>query len=296
MVGSGGNERGFSLVEALIATVLGTLVIALVVSVVVAQGGYFGDVHTRANLQETVRSSADLLREELQTVLRGGILTAESDRLVVLVPVAMGVICGEVEGPPGKGKGTGKGKAAGSAAPAYLPLPGGGADTDRVTWYAIRNEAGDWLFHESDPVQTGGNPSAECENVGADTQGAKGDFRNLAGLQNPALPDVGDLVALLSEVGFRFEGSALAPGTVALYRQEAGGPEVEFASGLSSQARFQYRRQGEALFQDQVASAVDRATIVEIRVVAAAESLDERGGAGALSYEWDLRIPLRNVP
>jgi len=296
MVSSSRDARGFSLVEALIATVLGTLVIALVVSVVVAQGGYFGDVHTRANLQETVRSSADLLREELQTVLRGGILTAESDRLVALVPVAMGVVCGEVEGPPGKGKGVGKGKGPVSAAPAYLPLPGGGADTDRVTWYAIRDEIGDWLFHDSNPVVAGGNPAGICEDVGADTDGAKGDFRNLSGMESPALPEVGNLVALLSEVGFRFDGSVLGPGTIALYRQEAGGPEVEFASGLNSNARFQYRRQGETTFQDEVTGAADRATIVEIRVVASAESLDERGGAGPLSYEWDLRIPLRNAP
>jgi hypothetical protein len=294
MVSPGRNVRGFSLVEALIATVLGTLVIALVVSVVVAQGGYFGDVHARANLQETVRSSADLLREELQTVLRGGILTAESDRLVVLVPVAIGVICGEVVGPPGKGKAKGKGPVTG--APAYLPLPGGGAGTDRVTWYAIRDENGDWLFHDSNPVVTGGNPTGACQAVGADTDGAKGDFRNLSGLQSPALPELGNLVALLSEVGFRFDDSALGPGTIALYRQEAGGAEVEFASGLDADARFQYRREGQPSFQDQVTSAADRATIVEIRVFASARSLDERRGTGALSYEWDLRIPLRNVP
>jgi hypothetical protein len=338
---------GFTLIEALIATVLGALVIGLVVSVVVAQGGYFSDVHARASIQESVRSSADLLREELQTVIQGGILTAESDRLVARVPLAMGVVCGDVVGPPGKGglppgkgkgaytpdeleslwgespgeavpvpapvgsvgrvltlrliplQGKGKGKGAGtlSTAPVYLPLPGGGVDAGRVSWYAIREDDGDWLYREgtwADLLGGGGNPASECQDVGTDVTGAGGDFHRLTGFQSPAIPSEGDLIALFAQVEFRFDPSVLAPGTGALFRQEGTGDVVEFATGLTAASGFQYRRQGQTTFEDGVSGAqLDE--IVEIRIRTVAESLDPRGGAGPLNYDWDLRIPLRNV-
>jgi hypothetical protein len=334
---------GFTLIEALIATVLGALVIGLVVSVVVAQGGYFSDVHARASIQESVRSSADLLREELQTVIQGGILTAESDRLVARVPLAMGVVCGGVEGPPGKGKGKGahapdeleslwgespgeavpvpaavdsagrvltlrliplqegkgkgKGKGTLSTAPVYLPLPGGGVDAGRVSWYAIREDDGNWLYREgtwADLLGGGGTPASDCQAVGTDVTGVGGDFHQLTGFQSPAIPSEGDLIALFAQVEFRFDPSALAPGTGALFRQEGAGDAVEFATGLTAASRFQYRRQGQTTFEDNVSGA-ELDEIVEIRIRTVAESLDPRGGAGPLSYDWDLRIPLRNV-
>lgn len=289
------DRRGFTLIEAMIATVLGALVIGLVVSVMVAQGGYFGDVHQRAALQGNVRSSADLLREELQAVPRGAVLTAQNDELLVLVPIAMGVVCGEVEGPVGKGKGKG-GKGPVASAPAYLPFPGGGAGADRVSWYGIRGSDGNWLYREGNPLNGGGgNPANECVQVGADNTLGKGEFRNLTGLQSPALPEYGDLVALFTEVEFRLAASLLNPGSVALFRREGTGAAVEFADALTGDSRFRYRRAGETDFQDSVTGG-QLAEIVEIRVLAFAESLDSRGGAGPLAYDWDFRIPLRNAP
>jgi type II secretory pathway pseudopilin PulG len=295
---------GFTLIEALIATVLGALVIGLAVSVVVAQGGYFRDVHARASVQESVRSTADLLREELQTVIRGGIITAESDRLVVRAPLAMGIVCGDVKGPPGKGKGKGvgmgkgKGKGTLSTAPVYLPLPGGGVDKDRVSWYAIREEGSEWVYREgtwADLLGAGGNPAGECQAVGTDVTGAGASFHRMTGFQSPAIPSEGDLIALFTEVEFRFDPSALEPGTGALFRQEGTGDAVEFATGLTAASRFRYRRQGQTTFQDNVSGAqLDE--IVEIRIRTLAESQDPRGGAGPLTYDWDLRIPLRNAP
>jgi hypothetical protein len=288
---------GFTLLEALIATVLGALVIGLVLSVVLAQGGYYGDVHARAGLQESVRSAADVLRDELHSVTRGGVLTARSDELVVRVPVAMGVVCGLVEGPPGKGKGKGKGKGPLSSAPVYLPLPGGGVDEGRISWYAVRGENGDWVYRQASWEElegTGGNPWAECAGFGADWGGEKANFRRMTGFQPPAMPDAGYLVALFSEVEFRFQGSDLSPGRLALFRREGAGDPVEFVTGVTGESGFQYRRQDQTAFQEQVPPG-PLSEIVEIRVRTEAESLDERGGAGPMAYEWDLRIPLRNV-
>jgi hypothetical protein len=70
--------------------------------------------------------------------------------------------------------------------------------------------------------------------------------------------------------------------------------DLEFVTGVTGESGFQYRRQDQTAFQEQVPPG-PLSEIVEIRVRTEAESLDERGGAGPMAYEWDLRIPLRNV-
>jgi hypothetical protein len=100
---------------------------------------------------------------------------------------------------------------------------------------------------------------------------------------------------LYSLVELQFANSALRPGTRALFRKEASGSLVEFATGLTSDSKFEYRREGQSSFQASITSASQREDIVEIRVTVEAERQDQIAGV-ASSYRWQLRIPLTNTP
>jgi len=282
------NRAGFTLLEALIALTLGAVIVGLVTSVMVAQGRFYRDTSRRAELQGTVRTITDQLREELQAVTRSGITVATGTQLTFRLPISLGVLCaGGVKV---------KGKWAVDAS-AYLPSPGGGISSDRVSGYAIRNPStGAWSYTNTawgtlSPGTAGA--AAACAAIGADTAGGGGDFRQLSASVVGA-PDAGTVLMLYTTVEFRFQDSTLRPGARALFRSEAGGTLIEYATGLANTARFEYRRTGQTAFQASVTGG-QLQQIEEIRVVSRIEQAGE-AEAETILYEWDLRVPLRNLP
>jgi hypothetical protein len=278
------GNAGFTLLEALIASVLGAVVIGLVLSVVISQGDYLRNVAGGTERQGTVRAAADILRDELRNVTRRGITVANGTRLVVRVPLTMGVVCVAA----GRGRG-------GGDASVYLPVPGGGISSERVSGWGYLN-GGDWTYSIAswNAIQaTSGNPAAVCAAVGADTGGAGHEFFSLNNLVSAA--GAGDIVQLFTLVQYRIGNSLLRPGTRALFRREGTGPQIEYVTGLSSSSRFQYRRRNQTSFQNSVSGTGNLANIEEIRVIVEAEGAVP-GEAVPASYRWDFRIPLRNVP
>ena len=278
-----GDRRGFSLIEALVASALGAVVIALVMTVVIAQGDHFQEVAGRSERQGSVRVGAELLREELQAVTYDGITTASAAQLVFRVPLSVGMVC--VGASRGRGGGNGSG---------YLPSPGGGISDARVSGWGYLN-GDEWTYSTatlSAIAPSGGTPAATCAAAGADTVGAYKDFYSLSTSTISATS--GTIIQLFTLVEYRIADSVLRPGTKALFRKEGSGSLIEYVTGLSTSSRFQYRRRGQTTFQNSVTGAGNLRIIEEVRVVLEAEGMTP-GADDPATYSWDFRVALRNV-
>jgi hypothetical protein len=235
----------------------------------------------------------ELLRADIQSLTRGSgtslsdraITTALADQLVIRIPLTIGTVC---DG------------GSGSAGAVYLPAPGGGISNARVSGWGYTNtdESGttDWVF-TADTWTTlnvgGGTPKATCFTAGADTIGGGNDYYSLSGSVTSAADD-GELFALFTEVELTIDDSGLRPGTKALFRREGTGSLVEFASGLTANTAFAYRRDNQTAFQSSVTNANQLSTIAELRLTIEAERQDQVSGSPS-TYEWVTRIPLRNA-
>ncbi|MGD2070458.1 MAG: prepilin-type N-terminal cleavage/methylation domain-containing protein, partial [Gemmatimonadota bacterium] len=225
------GRGGFTLVEALVAVTVGTVVVILAATLFVAQSGAYTHVLERARTQDDARSVVERVAEDVRAVPSGGVLVADSARLVVRSPLSVGAVCDRFFWLHA------------------LHLPGGtdAFDTDDVSGVAILGEDGSWSFADRTwaSVYAGGwlAPTL-CAGEGADTTGATDDFRLFGDLEGilGVSTTVGDVVMFYRTLELRFAESALDPDSWALYRGTRGGTLVEFATGLDPSAHFSYRR------------------------------------------------------
>ena len=89
----GSRRAGFTLLEAMIALTLSSVIVALVSSVFLTQNNYYRSVVQRTRVQDNLRVVMDLIASEVRGVAGGGVTVAESRRFVVRLPIAMGGVC-----------------------------------------------------------------------------------------------------------------------------------------------------------------------------------------------------------
>jgi hypothetical protein len=272
------GPAGFTLVEALFALTLASLLVALATTMFVAQSRFFRDLTNRGALQDRVRSVAELIRTDLTALTAGAVTTAAPDRMIIRTPVAVGVACGS------------------SSSNRYVYLPLGGAPLAEVdkSGVAVRWVNGWWLhFPYAWSTIYGGSAEAttltRCASAGADTSGAKTDFMRLVitDAQGGNLFFPGFAVMLYAAIELRFDASTLQPGRRALFRGLT--PDLlEFATGFTSASRFEYRVNGTYL------STVSGTTLYEIDAIRVViEATDE---TSSQVYSWTIEVPFRNMP
>lgn len=284
MTSTSADRGGFTLIEALIAMLLATLIVALVGSIFLAQNNFYADVVRRSEAQDDVRSVVELVSADVRSASADGIGVADSLAFAFRTPLSMGMICG----------------LSGSDARAYLPSGAAGMDSVHVTGYGIREFDGSWTYYAADWSTlysgSGDVPAGTCENVGMDTVGVPGShFIELAdvGASAYSSPGTGSGIMLFRFLRLEVDDSELAPGSLGLYRGTAGDTLVEFASGLGERTHFEYRLQGSNSYTAQVTgSDLDR--INSVRIVAHAVSADPDP---AKRYEFEIvqDVPLRNA-
>jgi len=143
---------------------------------------------------------------------------------------------------------------------------------------------------------TGGSPAASCAGNGADTAWVASAFHRLRrfNLLYGSMPNAGDIVMLFRETTYKVQASALEPGTLGLFRGTYGQPLVEFATGIDSTAKFQYRTGG-STYTDTITSA-SLGNIDAVRIVADARKRAESGGQDDVTFGWSVNVFLGNVP
>lgn len=277
------GSAGFTLLEAIVALTISTIVVLMVMSTFLAQNDFYTQVVRRSEVQETVRSAAEAILAETRGVTQGGVVLADSLRMAVRVPLAMAGVCAEQ----------------GNETHVHLPVPTSEIDSDDVTGVGVRDDLlGTWRYYEvtwSSVLQSPGSAAARCFDEGADTVGARDEYQTLrlAGVTTPR-PEPGEVIMIYQEEEFAFATSELDPATRALFRGPYGETLTEFATGMGPDAHFQYRLRTSSTWATEV-TGLWLDSIAGLRVIADGQS---RADADGDTYDYGLTvsIPLRNAP
>lgn len=275
------SVAGFSLVEAVIAVSVSSLVVILAASVFLIQNDYYGFLLQRARVQDSARAFLDVVEREVGSVVGGGLVEAEGDRMVVRVPQSLGAVCAV----------TGV-----NAHIHWASWPT--VDPTAATGFAVRDSVGAWSFHAT-PVNSaltarGPGAASQCARAGADTtRGGTLSFVAARGLNTLTGRRVspGDVVMIYEEVELSVGPSLLDPVLMALYRGPVGGTPTEYATGVGAGAGFQYRVDGS--WRNQVGSTL-LARVDAVRIRAETFQPSESGIGTDARFLLSVDIPLRN--
>lgn len=280
---SAAGRRGFTLVEATVAlTIAGALVI-MVGTTFLVQNEFYSWINLRSEVQENARAMTELVSSEVRSVPIGGVVLADSLRLVVRSPMANAFVCGTPTG-----------------FQVYAHVPGGMAslETGDVGSLGVLNISnGNWDFYDTNwasLTSSGGTPAGTCANNGADTAGVSAEFLRLKFFTvTGTVPSLGNVMQIGRKTEFRIATSALSSGLTALYRGGYGGTLTEFATGLGSTAHFEYRY-GSTTYYKRVTGG-NLALIDGIRIVAQSTGQGESGAQSQYSFGWTVDVPLPNA-
>lgn len=279
------RRGGFTLVEALVALTISTAVVMLASNLFLVQNDFYSFLLQRSRVQDNARAVLEVVGSEVQSVTRGGLVKAESHGMTLRVPHSMAAVCAQ----------------AGPDVFVQLSSPAGALDLSAASGLGGLDAAkGTWEFGEGDlagSVTDVGAPSAAvCALAGADTVGATGAFARIVspsaftGLAH----GVGDILMVYQEVEFLIDASTLDPNLLALYRGPAGGPLTEYATGLATDAAFQYwTPTGKGKWRDKLGKGLlDKAE--RVRIVASTFQPAESGVGTDASFSLTVDLPLRN--
>jgi prepilin-type N-terminal cleavage/methylation domain-containing protein len=278
------SVQGFTLLEALVAMTLSSVVVMLVTSVFVVQNRFYSHIVNRGTLHESVRTAAALVASDLRGLASGGVVAAEPDSLVIRAPLAMGVVCGVDE----------------RKAYVFLPFGGAGFRADEVSGYGLRDPDGSWSYTaaawSSVHRASGSGPAGVCAGAGAEVEGAWEDFHRLDDLAPSGALKVGVMVMVFQERVLKIGVSALKPSSKAIYRGRPGGTLAEVATGLSEESGFWYETPSQQGLQRWVRGRTNLERVDKIQFVAAGTAPSSRLGGDPSTFQLTVTLPPKNVP
>jgi hypothetical protein len=221
------RRGGFTLVELMIGVVISAFVGLALVRLISSQSRFYERQTALRNARSVSRSALNLLQSELRMVeAEGGVVEASATRIVVRIPYAMGVVCGDNGGRTVVG---------------LLPVDSLVYATAAFSGYAWRDSVGEFHYVEGVASINNGAPPGPCtsENI---TMPAGSDLIALS----PALPPEakpGSAVLLEQQIAYEFRTSTEVPGAIALWRTPvASGAGEELAAPFETTARFRFYR------------------------------------------------------
>jgi hypothetical protein len=262
---------GFTLVEAIVAALLGLFVMVMSFSVLEVQGQLQTRVSESVGRQSVLDFAAGVVTEELRPVPREGILFARADSVAFRRPLVMGQSCAQV----------------GTTGYMYFVLEGQAMPTTQVGGLASLNGPGTWTYLDQPWSEIGITMSpaaaAPCANVGVDTTRISGDFGSVAATVTP-----GQVLSLYQMRSVFLAVSQLDPTQLGLFVAGTGEPTREMATGLTTGTALAYRhRDGRYLTTP---TAAELTQIDGIRFTALAKA-SNRPGAPKQSWTVEIRLP-----
>lgn len=275
---------GFTLVEAIVALTLSSVLVLLVGTTFLVQNRYYARQLALTTAQDNARMVTEMVASELRSLTDSAVVLAQNQRLVIRSPMVMGVVCSQ-----------------GSGNKVNFQMRGGaaGLTTSEVTGFGIRTSTGRWEYYDISSwgqiENPGGSPAADCAANGADTVGIRDEFVRLQKIKNYAgyLPANGTVMMIYRTVEYKIQTSTMDPTTLGLYRGIYGETLVELATGLDSTAGFQYRTGG-STYASSVSGAAALGTIDAIRINARAKTRPQAGLGADVTYGWGVNVHLRN--
>lgn len=263
-----GAERGFTLVEILVAMVVAGILAGSVVMLLVRQNDFYGQNDETIFAEQSARAVADLISSELRMASPGDILAADDTRLELKFDVLQAIVCGT------------------SGSDVYLFLyqqtDNANLPTGRGTTYS--NPYSSSWAPDYDGFDGSGSQSStartECEDAGAPDTGSSDQYRT-ADWSGKTLPEQGAVVRVFGTLTYSIDASTFSNGLAI----ERNGQEL--VSPFAEGARFVFRDDAGAALSTPVSSS-ELADIRSVRLEATATG----DGGDRWSVERDLQIDI----
>ncbi|MGD8318938.1 MAG: prepilin-type N-terminal cleavage/methylation domain-containing protein [Gemmatimonadota bacterium] len=282
------RRAGFTLVEAMVALTISSILVVLVSTVFLAQNRYYALQISRSAAHDNARVMTEVMAGELRSVARGGFVVARDTLLEVRSPMTVAAVCAQP---------------ATSRVAVQYSGGEGFLDTDEFGGFAVQDTLTDaWSYYDitgwnnvwNAIDQNGKQGAKDCAANGADTVGAVDEFQRLRRLDTYAgsLPAVGQLVMLYRRVEYVITTSKMDSTSLGLFRGIFGADPVEVATGLDASARFQYRAGGSTYVSPVTGSGLG--DIDAVRIVADARTRPRAGATDDVTFGWSVNVYLRN--
>lgn len=269
------GRRGFTLVETLVALAVSGILLVMVSTTFLVQNTFYANVLQRGRLQDNARTVADVVGSDLRSLMPGGIMEADSARLVARVPMALGSVC------------------ATSGSKVFVHLVGGeGAlDASVTPRVALRGSGGTWTYYTNTwaSIKTTGSAASACASNGTNTSGITDQF---FALETSGIGSFGNVFMAYGEIAYQIAPSALDPEATALYRGPNGGTLVELATPMAPDAHFAYKKATSAWTNQFTTGLAD---IQRVRIFARARGPAETASQVDMEFDLVLDVPMRNV-
>lgn len=284
----GFDERGFTLVEMLMAIVVAGLVAVAMFQLLSGQNRFYGEVSDRSYAEETLRASTELAASELRMTTSGDVRAARSDSVAVRADVLRAYVCHVtatdnvyfyvVRGVSGGG---------------LLPVNPGLLDSRGTAYLNPFSKS----YEYDDGFDATGTPSStaqtECESSGAPEGMEAARYRVKSWSGSLAPPDPGAMLRVYRSLSYYFAPSQMGDG-LALWRNDG-----ELASPFDpDEAGFRYRvcTGGSCGWNTNVSTASDQRDIrrIELQARALGDGANRYDVALDLDYDMTLRNYIEN--
>jgi len=272
------DERGFTLVEALIALTISGIVATALVSLLLAQSRFYQRTDDQMSAEQAAQATFDLVSSEIRMAGADDLMEAEADSVTFRFDLLQGIVCE----PTGSDE----------VAMHVFERTANAGLTSSFVGVAVSDPYETTFEYEDSwnptPSASGSGPRADCVAAGGDGSGPDGDYLRISGWTSrfsAGVPQRGALVRVYGQVTYKLASSSFFDGQWALWRgtQELVGP---FEAG----ATFSYVM-SDASVQSSVASS-DLEEVVAVRLTATAV------GAGTNRYDVErpvvFDVPFRN--
>lgn len=272
------HERGFTLVEALIALTITGIVATALVSLLLAQSRFYQRTDDQMAAEQAAQATFDLVSSEIRMAGAADLMEAESDSITFRFDLLQALVC----------------EATGSdeVAMHVFERTASAGLTSSFVGIAVSDPFETGFEYEDSwnptPSASGSGPRADCVAAGGSGSGPDSDYLRISGWTSRftgGLPQRGALVRAYGKVTYKFEPSSFFATRWALWRdtQELVGP---FEAG----AAFSYVMDDGSVQSSVSASDFDQ--VVAVRLTATAV------GSGANRFDVErpivFDVPFRN--
>lgn len=272
------SRAGMSLLEMIVVLVLAGIIGTAALTLFSSQNRLNSAMTSLGEAQENARSAVATFATELRPVAHGGVVSATSGRMILRVPLSLGIVC-DVQG---------------DHVSIYL-VDGHQIEDEEVDGVALRGSDATWTYTAVSggiaAYHTATDAMQRCAAAGAETTGVSADYSSyhVPGMQSGAADfgpvQPGQVLQFFQQREYEIGTSDLDGDRRALKRDG-----IDLAQGLARTARFEYRVDGAWRSS---ATGADLDDVTAIRFTA--DVVSDGAASGEPSFSLVREIPLRNV-